>query len=154
MRIIGIACLLILLAAGCRTPNPTAIAATTQAIPTFTPSPLPPTPTPTLAGPTQDLLTALVPHSTPAEHWMDIPIMPGALRGEGDEFGYTFTTLAAPEQIREFYQKQLAELGWEYLPYAEGDTGTSMMVFRKAEETLIISVHAYEGEGMMVVIVR
>jgi hypothetical protein len=103
---------------------------------------------------TQDYLTALVPEGVPAREWMGIPIMPGAIKGDGDVYGYSFTTQAKPEEIGSFYQKELAELGWQYLPYAEGDTGTNMMVFRANGDTLIISVYAYQGEGMLVVIAR
>ena len=47
------------------------------------------------------------PAGQPAAAWNGIPIMPGAIAGEGDEEGYVFTLKATSQQVQEYYQQGL-----------------------------------------------
>jgi hypothetical protein len=128
------------------TATPAAAAAATQ-----TPKPtqlaLPPTATP-------DALKALLPKKAADKAWQGIPVMPGALQGEGDDLGYTFTIDATARQVSNFYVFELGARGWLYYPYAQGDTGSDLMLFQRGQETLIISVHEGEGGEVVVVMVK
>jgi hypothetical protein len=79
--------------------------------------------------------------------------MPGALAGEGDELGYAFTTRAAPEQIAAYYRTELANLGWQYLPNAEGITGASLLIFTRLGGTLTVSTFL-RGDETIVLLVK
>lgn len=133
-------------------PTPTALptltftTAPTQA-PIFEPTetPVPPTETP-------EALSALVPQGEPAAEWQGIPIMPGAITGEGDAEGYVFTIKATPQEVREYYQLELGKLGWQ--PFATGDgNASSMLIFMKnASATLTVSILAKDDEVLVLLV--
>jgi len=119
-------------------PIPTATIASTQ-------SPRLPTETP-------DLVAELDPEGQPAKEWNGIPIMPGAIAGEGDEEGYVFTIKATPEQIQEYYQLELGKLGWK--PFAQGDEESSMFIFtNETSETLAVNI-VTKGDEALVLLVK
>jgi hypothetical protein len=99
------------------TPTPTSIP-----IPTLTPTDTPsPTSTPTntpfpTKTPVPPTLTATpdLPQGTPVSEWQGIPIMPGAISGDGDEFFYEFITNASQDEVRDYYIKTMPEYGWKY----------------------------------------
>jgi hypothetical protein len=134
-------------------PTPTAVPTLTfTAIPTRTATraptstPLPPTETP-------DAVAELAPEGEPDSEWDGIPIMPGAIAGEGDEEGYVFTIKATPQQVQEYYETELAKLGWQ--PFAQGDGEASLMLIFMNEDstTLTVSVIA-KGDEVLVLLVK
>jgi hypothetical protein len=50
--------------------------------------------------------------------------MPGAIAGEGDEEGYVFTIKATPQEVQEYYQRELGKLGWRL--FAQENSGSSL----------------------------
>lgn len=121
------------------------------AIPVFaatvasTQSPLRPTETP-------DLVAELDPKGQPAKEWNGIPIMPGAIAGEGDAEGYVFTIKATPQQIQEYYQLELSKLGWQ--PFAQADVESSVFIFtNESSETLAVNI-VTKGEEALVLLVK
>lgn len=113
--------------------SPTQIAAVT-----LVPSPLPPSQTP--AG------------QFDAE-WQGIPIMPGAMAGEGDEEGYVFTIRATSQQVQEYYQLELGKLGWQR--FAQDNSGSSVMLsfVDSTSATLTVSILS-NGEEVLVLLVK
>jgi hypothetical protein len=81
--------------------------------------------------------------------WQGIPIMPGALAGEGDEDGYVFTIRSAIEQVRAFYEAELPKLGWKSIPTEDAST----MMFIRDDEALAISLMA-KGDEILVLLTR
>lgn len=77
--------------------------------------------------------------------------MPGAIAGEGDNLGYTFTIDAPLEDIQRFYEKELAELGWNMFASGNGTTGTALLFFMKDADTLSVSVIP-QADGIMYVL--
>jgi len=137
-------CLAVLLLASCTfaasEPTPTA---------TFTPSPTEtplPTATKTLPPPTptEDFLAALAPVGDPASEWNGIPVMPGAIAGEGDDDGYTFTIQSTAEEIQAFYERELAKQGITLLAVGDGQNGSILLIFMKDLETVSVSIFPYE----------
>ncbi|RPI92446.1 MAG: hypothetical protein EHM40_12965 [Chloroflexi bacterium] len=125
---------------------------------TPTPTPVPTrtfTAVPTLAPTRTPTTTPVPPTETPAvaSEWKGIPIMPGAVAGEGDEEGYVFTIKATPQQVQEYYGTELAELGWQ--PFAQGDGEASLMLIFMNEDsmTLTVSVIA-KGDEVLVLLVK
>lgn len=139
--------LLILALAACSSfgTDPSAIPALTfTALPTNTS--VPPTQTP-------DAVSSLIPENQPASEWNAIPIMPGAIAGEGDEESYVFTIQATPQQVQEYYQGELTKLGWQ--PFATDNRGSSLMLMftSNASATLTISIIA-RGDQVLVLLVK
>ena len=121
------------------TPTPTVTGTPTS---TATSPPRPPTETP-------DVLSALMPTGEPAASWNDIPIMPGALAGEGDEGSYTFSIQAAPEEVQAYYDAHLAALGWSAFAAGQGETGALLLIYMKGQEMITLSI--IPGDGIAVV---
>lgn len=131
------------------TPVPT-LTATQTAVPTPT---LAPTDTPLPPTETPEADSGLDPKGEPASEWQGIPIMPGAIAGEGDEEGYVFTIQATPQQIREYYDRELGKLGWQELAAGEGEKSSLILVFTNdASETISISIIARGDESLVLLV--
>jgi hypothetical protein len=130
-------------------PHPTLVTTPTSiVVPTATPAvasgntPLPLTSTP-------DAVAGLNPEGQPASDWKGIPIMPGAIAGAGDEDGYVFTTKATPQQIQEFYQRELVKLGWQPMATGDGNSSTMLIFTNNASATLSISIITKGDEALV-----
>ena len=109
---------------------------------TFTPEP--PTETP-------DAVAALLPSGIPDKEWNAIPVMPDAINGEGDSQGYTFTIQADAESIQQYYEKELAKLGFQLFASGDGnEKNTVLLIFMKDIE--IVSISIIPHEDLMVVL--
>lgn len=132
------------------TPTNTPVPSNTPT-PTFTPSPtktrLPPTQTPSVSE-------LPLPVGTPAASWKGIPVMPGALAGEGDSTGYSFTIQAAAEEIQKFYTRELANLGWNLLANGTGTKNAVLMIFLQGTDTLSVSIFPQPTGVMLVLLVK
>lgn len=156
MKVFRSLALLSILAASCSGPAPTEIPLPVQvvtlpptqtmtAVPTFTSTPEQPTPTP-------DVVAAMLPSGVPDSEWNGIPIMPGAINGEGDAQGYTFTIQSDAGSIQQFYRAQLANLGYELFATGESAAGRPvMLMFMK--DAGIVSVSIFTHENLMVVLI-
>jgi len=138
-------------------PAPTATATLTSTpFPTDTPTLVPPataTTTPLPPTETPDPILALLPSGVPDTEWKGIPIMPGAINGEGDDEAYRFTIKATVEEVRAYYETELAKLGWSLMAGGTGDTGAAMLIFNTGTSPFIpISIIPY-GDITLVMIV-
>ena len=66
-------------------------------------------------------LSTTIPAETPGSvtsltYWNGIPIIPGAENGQEYLGDYKFTTNASATAIKEYYQQEMAKLGWELRP--------------------------------------
>jgi hypothetical protein len=135
------------------------IIATPTSVPTLVPTAVPVdtatvarTQAPLMPTATPDIVAELDPEGQPAKEWNGIPIMPGAIAGEGDEEGYVFTIKATPQQIQEYYQGELSKLGWQ--PFAQGDGGSSMFIFtNETAETIAVNI-VTKGDEALVLLVK
>lgn len=137
-------------------PTPTPVPTSTF---TFTPSPFPTAtatqiPTNTALPPTEtpDVVLDLVPVGEPDSEWNGIPIMPGAIAGEGDTGGYRFTIKASRDEIQAFYESELRKLGWTLLGLGQGDTGAAIMIFTGNDGTLSVSIIEHEAEFIVMIV--
>ena len=112
-------------------------------------------PTETAVSPTEtpDVVLALMPEWRPASEWKGIPVMPGATAGEGDDEGYVFTIKAAPQQVREFYELELAKLGWQPFATGDGDSSLILMYMDGTSASLTVSIIG-KGEEALVLLVK
>ena len=124
---------------------------------TVTPSPVPtatqnPTNTALQPTETQDVISALVPVGEPDSEWNGIPIMPDAIAGQGDAGGYRFIIQASPDEIQEYYERQLRKLGWTLLGSGQGDTGAVIMIFTGNDGTLRVSIFEHKDEFIVMIV--
>ena len=92
-----------------------------------------------------------MPSGTPAAGWEGIPVIPDAIAGDGDSKGYSFTINASPDEIQEFYEAELAKLGWSMFTSGQGTTGAVMLIFMKGTGTLSVSIIP-QADGIMYVL--
>ena len=104
---------------------------------------LPPTETPSV-------VSELIPQSQPASEWSGVPVMPDAVTGEGDDESYVFTVIATPQQVQEYYQRELGKLGWQ--SFAQGNGDTPLMFTNKASETLTVSIMVKGGQSLVLLV--
>jgi len=118
---------------------------------------LAPSATPTLSATSAPTASPLPPGETPegqpASNWNGIPIMPGAIAGEGDEEGYVFTVKATPVQVQEYYQLELGKLGWQPFVQEAGDSSMMIIFMDGASATLTVSILS-KGDEVLVLLVK
>jgi hypothetical protein len=139
--------LLFLVLTSCSFPSaPTAIPTSTFIVaPLITATPAP-TQTP-------DVVTGLLPEGQPDSEWNGIPIMPGAIAGEGDEESYVFTIKATPQQVADYYQAELVPLGWQPFGTDNKDASLMLLFMDKSSATLTINIIA-KGDDALVLLVK
>lgn len=146
MKIIIAASLFILMLSSCSEPVqltstataiPTLVATVTR-IPSPSPSPVPATESP---------------QTQSASEWNGIPIMPGAIAGEGDEEGYVFTIHATPAQVQEYYHLELEKLGWQLSSQEDGDSSMTLLFMNNTSATLTVSIVS-KGDQALVLLVK
>jgi hypothetical protein len=99
--------------------------------------------------------TPLPPTTTPAaaSAWNGIPIMPGAVAGEGDEESYVFAIQATLQQVREYYELEMGKLGWQSSVEGDGTTSLMLTFTKDASETLTMNVLA-KGDEVLVILLK
>jgi hypothetical protein len=153
---------LVIVSAACSifAPKPTETPAPTQtSLPTSTPEPIN-TPTitpantsvPSTETPSEPVLP--MPSGKPSSEWEGIPVMPNAIAGEGDSKGYYFTINASPNEIQEFYEKELTKLGWNMFASGQGTTDAILLIFMKDAGTLSVSIFPQPDGTMYVLLVK
>lgn len=89
----------------------------------------------------------------PAVDWNGIPIMQGAITGEGDEEGYVFTIRASSQQVQDYYQLELARLGWQSLSQ-RNEGSTRVLVFIYDGSTMLTVSILAKGEEALVLLTK
>jgi hypothetical protein len=74
-----------------------------------------------------------LPSGTPLAEWNGIPVMPGAIAGEALENGYQFTTAADLDEIKNFYETELSNLGFDLETTVDQSAGYAVLSFRKGD---------------------
>jgi hypothetical protein len=80
------------------------------------------------------------PLGEPAADWQGIPIMPGAISGGEVRDGYEFTTQATVDEITQFYEAAIAELGYSLTESGE-QGGITFLLFQKDSSQAIIAIY-------------
>jgi hypothetical protein len=142
---------LLFLLAACNFPSqrPTVLPTLTLTVPgTFVPTM---TSLPSLQTP--DAVSSLIPEGQSASEWKGIPIMPGAIAGEGDEESYVFTIKATPQEVADYYQAELTRLGWQSFGTENKDASLMLLFMDQTSATLTINVIA-KGDDALVLLVK
>ena len=107
-----------------------------------------------LASALPDFGNMFDPQGTPVQEWRGIPIPPDAIAGQefSENNTYSFKANVTAKDIQDFYNEQLAALGWSQpfsLPIeAEG----GLMVFRKDNNSLAITITPSEGSVVVLLV--
>ena len=112
-----------------------------------------PTPVATVIRIPSPVPSTEIPEVQPASQWNDIPIMPGAIAGEGDEEGYVFTIQATPAQVQEYYRTELGKLGWQPLSQEEKGSSVTLLFTDNVATTLTVSILS-KGDQSLVLLVK
>jgi hypothetical protein len=98
------------------------------------------------------MLAKLVPVGTPEKEWNGIPIMPGALAGNGDSAAYRFTIKATATEIQDYYVNALVHrLGWSASATGSGETGTLLLIFTNMQNTSTLSISIIPFDELFIV---
>lgn len=101
--------------------------------------------------PVTDLLA--LPTGTPVKQWKGIPIMPGALTGDGNDEQYSFTTKSSVAEVQAYYEKELTALGWELMTQGVNSTDEVLLIFNNQKPPLIPITIIRQGDVTFVMIV-
>ena len=91
------------------------------------------------------------PQGTPLSDWNGVPIMTQATAGEefNDET-YSFKVSATAQDVQDYYNSELVNLGWSSaFQFSTGDGG-ALMTFSMDSRLLTITITALDGETVVV----
>lgn len=129
-----------------------ACSSTVQATPSTTATAIP-TRTVTLPPTSSPIPSTETPKAQPTSEWNGIPIMPGAIAGEGDDEVYVFTIHATLQQVQEYYRFELEQLGWQSISQEEDDSSATLIFTDDASGMLTVSILS-KGEESLVLLAR
>ena len=140
-KVIAAPLLLLTLIACSGTAQPTAVVtAIPTRIATLTPLPSP-------------VPSSQTPAAQPTAAWTGIPVMAGAIAGEGDEEAYVFTIRTPSDQVQQYYEVELGKLGWQLS--AEENSGTSLTLSFVDSNSAVLTVSILsKGEEALVLLVK
>jgi hypothetical protein len=166
IRNVLIISVLVLVLTSCNTftakPTETSIPTATS-LPTLTSTPEPTvtptstakpakTPVPPTATPSAPVLP--MPSGVPVANWEGIPVMPSALAGDDNGKSYSFTVKASPDEVQNFYEKEMGKLGWAMFATGQGTTNALMLIFMKGSATVSVSIIPQPDGLMYVMLVK
>jgi hypothetical protein len=94
------------------------------------------------------------PQGTPVQEWRGVPVLPQATAGQEfpENNTYSFKANATAKEVQDFYNEKLPPLGWSQpfpFPFeAEG----GIIVFRKEQSSLTITVTSSEGSVVVLLV--
>jgi len=99
----------------------------------------------------------LNPASAPLTQWNGIPIMPGALAGDGGETSYYFTTKSTVGDIHAFYDRELSKIGYASLAVGNGKDNTLVLFYQGSAQASAVALNISlftKGELVLVMLVK
>ena len=106
------------------------------------------------ASPMPEPGDVLDPQGTPLQEWREIPILPEAVAGQESsaDNSYSFRANVSPQEVGDFYEEELTELGWtQPFDHSFGVDGGNM-TFRKVGSSLTITVVPAEGSVVVLLV--
>jgi hypothetical protein len=91
------------------------------------------------------------PEGTPLSDWKGIPILPQATAGEEfNDSTYSFKVSATVQEVQDYYNSELVNLGWSSTFNLPGDENGAILLFSKESDLLTITVTSLDGETVVV----
>ncbi len=97
----------------------------------------------------------LDPIGEPVKTWRDIPVMPQAVAGQEfpDVFTYSYRVLASMDEVTQFYEQTLKDLGWQSMFSMPSSGEGAILMYTNQDATLIITISSALGkEGLVVML--
>jgi hypothetical protein len=91
------------------------------------------------------------PQSTPLPEWNGIPVMPQASAGDESDGIYVYKIAVTSQEIQDFYNAKLSDLGWES-SFSLPMVGTTIMMYSKENQVLSITIMPTDGSDLIVMI--
>ena len=126
---------------------PSAIPAETlQALPSAIPT------VEALASALPDFGNMFDPQGTPVQDWRGVPIMPQATAGQefSENNTYSFRAPVTVQEVQDFYNQNLASLGWEQSFSLPLETEGGFIAFQKDGSTLTVTITSFEGSVVVI----
>lgn len=94
------------------------------------------------------------PQGTPVQDWRGIPILPEATAGQefSENNTYSFKANVTAKDIQDFYNEKLAALGWSQPFSLPIESEGGLMVFRKDNNSLAITITPSEGSVVVLLV--
>jgi hypothetical protein len=107
-----------------------------------------------LASALPDFGNMLDPQGTPVQEWRGIPIPPDAIAGQefSENNTYSFKANVTAKQVQDFYNEKLPALGWNQPFNFPVEEGGGLMVFRKDQNSLAITITSSEGSVVVLLV--
>ena len=124
-------------------------AETLQALPSALPS------LEALASALPDFGNMFDPQGAPVQEWRGIPILPQAIAGQefSENNTYSFKANVTAKEVQDFYTEKLAALGWSQPFSLPIETEGGLMVFRKDQDSLAVTITPSEGSVVVLVVI-
>lgn len=96
----------------------------------------------------------LDPQGAPVQEWRGVPIPPQATAGQefSENNTYSFRANATAKEIQDFFNEKLAALGWEQPFSFPLEENGGVMVFRKEQSSLAITITPSEGSVVVLLV--
>ena len=65
--------------------------------------------------------------------------MPVAIHGEAGDSSYSFTVKTSLDDIRHYYDTEMAKLGWDLFATGQGSPDTLLLMFSKSADVITLS---------------
>jgi hypothetical protein len=94
------------------------------------------------------------PQGAPVQEWRGIPIMPQATVGQefSDTNSYSFKTGGTVQEVQDFYNAELAALGWNQPFRLPLESAGGILVFEKDGTNLTITITVLEGSVVVLLL--
>lgn len=94
------------------------------------------------------------PQGTPVQEWRGIPIPPEAIAGQefSENNTYSFKANVTAKEIQDFYDEKLTPLGWSQPFSLPIESEGGLMVFRKDQSSLAITITPTEGTVVVLLV--
>ncbi len=94
------------------------------------------------------------PQGTPVAEWKGIPIMSQATAGQefSDANSYSFKASVTVKDVQDYYNAELAKLGWSSTFSLPGSSDGAIMLFSKDSSGLTITISSSNGETVVILL--
>ncbi len=80
--------------------------------------------------------------------------MPGAISGNGNSDGYTYTINASPFTVQQFYETQMKTQGWDEHINDQSNTKAILLLFTKDQDAISVAISLQPGGLTFVLLVK
>jgi hypothetical protein len=95
-----------------------------------------------------------LPTGTPLTNWNGVPVMPGAISGNGNAEGYSYTVNVSPFTVQQFYETQMKSQGWDVYTNDQSNTKAILLLFTKDQDAVSVSISLQPGGLTFVLLVK